>query len=82
MPTIEYRVKPVTRYIVTKHVSEPNGASSSQVGEYPNGAQADLVADALVALDEKNGFTATRSRFGLMLGEIISGSRVEPQPDE
>lgn len=76
MATTEYRVKPVTRFIITKHVSEPNGGSCTQIGEYPNGIQADLVADGLVALDAQNGITAERQRFGLSLGEVISGKRI------
>lgn len=55
-PTIEYRVRPVTRYIVTRYetsmeVDEQERASgyahSSVVGEFDNREQAILVAEAL-----------------------------------
>lgn len=48
---IEYRVKTVTRYIVTRHVSEQNGGSTEQRGEYHNAELAYNVAYAL-AKDE------------------------------
>ena len=80
MDKIEYRVKPVTRYIVTKHVPGENPITL-QIGEYPNGHQADLVADAMVALDTSNRVESFRSRTGLSLGEVISGNRV-PAPQE
>lgn len=75
--TIEYKVRPVKRYIVTKYVSEGNAGSIEQIGEYPNGTSADLVADALVALDKSNGVDSVRVREGLSLGECISGKRCE-----
>lgn len=36
MKTIEYRVRPVTRFIVTKFVEEVDGQSSQPVGEFDN----------------------------------------------
>lgn len=87
MKTIEYKVRPVKRYIVTMFVSEMGdsigdgprscGQSCTQIGEYPNGNSADLVADALVALDKSNGVESVRVREGLSLGECISGKRCE-----
>ena len=87
MKTIEYRVRPVTRYIVTMFVSEVDdvvgdgprgcGQSCTQVGEYPNGDSADLVADALIARDKANGIESSRARHGLPIGEVISGKRIE-----
>lgn len=87
MKTIEYKIRPVKRYIVTMFVSEKDdnagdgpcgcGQSSTQIGEYPNGDSADLVADALVALDKSNGVDSIRVREGLTLGEVISGKRCE-----
>ncbi|CRI56391.1 hypothetical protein [Pseudomonas sp. CCOS 191] len=77
----EYQVRPVTRYIVTRcQVDEASGAStaSSAVGEYPNGEMADTVADAMVANDRQRGIDSSRSRYGLSLGEVISGQRMEP----
>lgn len=82
MKTIEYKVRPVKRYIVTMFVGETddNGNSAgscTQIGEYPNGNSADLVADALVARDRANGIDAIRVREGMSLGEVISGKRCE-----
>lgn len=75
--TIEYKVRPVTRYIVTMYVNDENGGSSTQIGEFPNGNSADLIADALVALDKSKGVDSIRVREGLSLGEVISGKRCE-----
>ena len=36
MELIEYRVRPVTRYVVTRYEEEVNGASSRVLGEYDN----------------------------------------------
>ena len=50
MQTIEYRVRPVTRYIVTRWEGDPDGASaaSSQIGtEYANAETAYEVGYAL-----------------------------------
>jgi hypothetical protein len=83
MKTIEYRVRPVTRYIVTRYTQEaasdsgPCGAGSELVGEFPSGAAADSVADAMVIADQSRGMNARRQRSGLSLGEVISGKRIE-----
>jgi len=87
MKTIEYKVRPVKRYIVTMFVREFDdntgdgpcgcGQSSTQIGEYSNGHDADLVADAMVALDKSNGIDSIRVREGMTLGEVISGKRCE-----
>lgn len=81
MRTVEYKVRPVTRYIVTMYINEsgPSGSSSSsaQMGEFLNGATADLMADALVALDKSQGHESVRIREGMSLGEVISGKRCE-----
>ena len=79
----EYRVRPVTRYIVTRFATEQVseggccGASSSAIGEFASGQQADLVADAMVAKDRADGIESGRIRHGLSLGEVISGKRIE-----
>jgi hypothetical protein len=44
---VEYKVRTVTRYIVTRYEGGPNGASSTQKGEYENGEIAHEVAYAL-----------------------------------
>lgn len=51
MESIEYRIRPVSRYIVTRHISgaTPNGGGhvgSSVVGEFPNRELAQDVARA------------------------------------
>jgi hypothetical protein len=50
---IEYKVRPVTRYIVTKYEESDNGGSCSQQGEYNNGESAYLVAYALAQADAR-----------------------------
>lgn len=57
MKTIEYRVRPVTRYIVTRYYSEilPNGTGcggcESIGGEFDNMEQANKVAKAMSSLE-------------------------------
>lgn len=72
----EYQVRPVTRYIVSRYATDADSASSSMIGEFPSGQQADLVADAMVAKDRADGIESSRSRHGLSLGEVISGQRI------
>ncbi|PRA53184.1 MULTISPECIES: hypothetical protein [Pseudomonas] len=79
----EYQVRPVTRYVVTRYEATSSrhgsltGASSSVIGEFVNGHIADDVADGMVAKDIAAGIESSRSRHGLSLGEVLSGSRVE-----
>lgn len=72
----EYQVRPVTRYIVTRYATDADNASSSLVGEFDSGQQADQVADAMVAKDKAGGIESGRARHGLSLGEVISGQRI------
>lgn len=60
MPTvIEYRVRPVTRYLVTRFIKYdeapalgmPGGVGSSVMGEFENEAFAAMVADAFSKTD-------------------------------
>lgn len=44
MKTIEYRVRPVTRYIVTEHVDYGSSGSTKQLGEFANAGMAENVA--------------------------------------
>lgn len=79
----EYQVRPVTRYVVTRYEAASNqdgsqaGAASSVIGEFANGNIADDVADGMVAKDIAAGIKSQRSRHGLTLGEVISGSRID-----
>ena len=83
MKIIEYRVRPVTRYIVTRYTEEAAsdsgscGAGSELVGEFPSGAAADSVADAMVTADRSRGMNSRRQRFGLGLGEVVSAQRID-----
>jgi hypothetical protein len=50
METIEYRVRPVTRYIVTRFTNDPNGVKGGSIegrGEYENSEVAFEVGYAL-----------------------------------
>lgn len=83
-PTREYRVTPVTRYLVTRYdpVTTKDGGTtfsggSRVVGEFPNGQIADEVAGGLAASDTAKGIEAHRTRHGLSLGEVLSGQRVD-----
>lgn len=57
--TIEYRVRPVTRYIVTRfehevHESGSRRGGSSTFGEYDNEGQANKVMQALLIQEENS----------------------------
>lgn len=53
---VEYRVKPVTRYIVTRFHDEGNTGGVEQRGEYDNGEIAYAVAYALCKAEhDKSG---------------------------
>ncbi len=41
MKTVEFRVIPVTRYIVTRHFESEDGASNGSVGEFESKGQAE-----------------------------------------
>lgn len=52
MAMIEYRVRPVTRWVVTrKKLLEMGASSPAAVGEFPNGGIASIVAEAMAAKD-------------------------------
>lgn len=53
---IEYRVRPVTRYIITRYHNEtsPTGGSTGGVetlGEFDNQVKAELIAQALTGME-------------------------------
>jgi hypothetical protein len=63
----EYRVRAVTRYVVTHYVGEDDGngrlsGRSSQYGEFPNIQQADAVARALHAANPGSTFVTIEDR--------------------
>lgn len=58
MKTIEYKVRPITRFIITRFTQEDDGARSIQVGEFVSEDGAALVARALSDLDVSNGLNA------------------------
>lgn len=58
---IEYRVKPVTRYIITRFDSDGQTSGVSTMGEYDNGNLAYQVAYALCS--------AEHQRLGLPVGD-------------
>lgn len=64
MASIQYRVREVTRYIVTRYTQDsPNengscGASSESIGEFLSKAAASSVAEAMVVADQSRGLNA------------------------
>lgn len=51
MKTVEYRVRPVTRYTVTRFESDGNSAQLETIGEFGNEGYAHRVMEALKAHD-------------------------------
>lgn len=57
--TIEYRVRPVTRYIITRYESSERVGSVGTVGEFPNVSTANRICEALAATESgATAFTA------------------------
>ena len=55
----EYRVRAVTRYIITHYLDTEEGPrGSDQIGEYPNVDQAERVGKALSAADHGSTFVS------------------------
>lgn len=59
MSTIEYRVRPVSRYIVTRYESTEDAAGVSTIGEFPN---------RQLAVDVANAFAGTH---GIVTSNIL-----------
>lgn len=52
MSSIQYRVRPVTRFIVTRYEKSERGGSCVQKGEFPNLDLATEVAQALAVPED------------------------------
>lgn len=75
---VEYRVKPVTRYIVTRFHGDDNCGGVEQRGEYDNGEVAYHVAYALCRVEhEKSGEPIDSENF--TYPTIPDGVSVNPQ---
>lgn len=72
METIEYRVRPVVRYLVTKHESQPDTGSGScgAIGEFDHEPYAEQVAWALAR-------QARSERVDELRTVLCNGSRLE-----
>jgi hypothetical protein len=78
MTKIEYRVRPVTRYIVTRFESGDTHVGSTQHGEFDNGEIAYHVAYALCRAEhEKAGTPPGDENF--QYPRIPDGVSVDPQ---
>lgn len=66
----EYKVRPVTRYVVTRFKDDGISASSSQLGEFDNVGAANRVAMALAGA-EKDSIVSLHGA-----GDPVSGSAV------
>lgn len=75
MKVIEFRVRPVTRYIVTKYTADLAAASVETVGEFPNEQYAEMVADAL-------DFASGTFRQRRNAGQSEGGADPHPYPQD
>ena len=74
---VEYRVKEIKRYIVTRCESNDDSASVAQIGEYPSGETAYAVGYALCRQDhEKSGEPVGSTNF--IYPTIPDGTSVPP----
>ena len=75
--TIEYRVKPITRFIVTRFEEKDDGGAATQIGTYDNGATAYEVGYALCRLEHiKSGEPEASINF--VYPGIPQGVSVDP----
>jgi hypothetical protein len=51
MKSIEYRVRPVTRFVVTRYEENDGTGSIETLGEFPNEAFAERVAGAMTVAE-------------------------------
>ena len=49
---VEYKVRPVTRYVVTKYTQSSQSTSSENLGEFPNVGRANMVAHSLAETEQ------------------------------
>lgn len=61
---VEYRVKPVTRYIITRNYQDDNGSETTQRGEYDNPHIAWECAYGMCKIDHEHlGYPAEDERI-------------------
>jgi hypothetical protein len=63
MEVIEYRVREVKRFIVTRYVKDNASVGSSQCGEFDNRQQAETVMMALARQDRHDRVPELRQMF-------------------
>lgn len=75
MEIVEYKVRPVTRFIVTRYEQEGNAAGSAQIGEYMTQGGAELVAAALAGHEQGQGVAASFGRKHITFAEAAESAR-------
>lgn len=58
MKRVEYKVKPVTRYIITRHEADSAGAACTSMGQFETSQGATFVATALASYERQQGIDA------------------------
>lgn len=74
MKTVEYKVRPVTRFIVTRFECEGNSAGSTQIGEYMTQGGAELAATALTSYEQGQGISASFGRANPTFDEMAAAA--------
>jgi hypothetical protein len=69
MEKIEYRIKPVTRYVVTCHKQSESSGSCGPVGEFQNSKTALQIAEALAQKD--GGTLITSPEYNAAIAQLI-----------
>lgn len=59
MKKVEYKVKPVTRYIITRYETDGVAAGCTTMGEFSTSQGATFVATALASHERQQGIDAT-----------------------
>lgn len=74
---IEYRVRPVTRYVVTRFHSGERSAGCETCGEFDNMQRANTVAEALHKSEQGSSFAKLIdpgfTHEGIAAGPIVAG---------
>ena len=74
---VEYRVRPVTRYIVTRY---EDGAGSTQIGEYPSAETAQSVGHAMCDAERVKAGEPLDSMAFVYPGALATGGFVNGGP--
>jgi hypothetical protein len=70
MSTVEFRVRPVIRHVVTRHTSTENSGSLETLGEFGNEGYAEIVSQALKERAAPREYVVVESTLGAVQAAV------------